>query len=203
MTEYFTNYQKIKENCFKPSIFINFLAKKVETTRKDVLILENKLQDLNTKEIGQLSILNRIKYELQEIASKLATALKNAKHLTNGLDETSKEFSKFKNIFKNLPNSIDELLSKKETLLSLANLLNTAEINELDEYEKLLKNIEETKLQINEQNFEKNQIHEEMIRCSEEWLKPLNNFIEEINEKFCNYFRKIGCVGEVSLFTSK
>lgn len=202
MTECYEKLAQIKENCDKPHKAIALLSLSFESTRQDVIVFENVLKDITKKYNEKLSIVNQIKSELEETERRKQNAYKNAQDLTDGLGEDDHDFIKYKNIFEKLPNLVDELLEKRKITLTLANLINPTELDEIKEYDVLLKNINMLEKQIERNRLEKANISEEKLNYGNLWLTPLTELIATINEKFSSYFKIIGCAGEVSLFTS-
>jgi chromosome segregation ATPase len=56
-------------------------------------------------------------------------------------------------------------------------------------------------IQANEKECEK--LKEEMARIDGIWLPPLKKLVSQINKKYGECFARLGCVGEVTLFTGE
>ncbi|CAG7733839.1 unnamed protein product [Allacma fusca] len=52
---------------------------------------------------------------------------------------------------------------------------------------------------ISDRNFELTMKNSEMEQLKVDWLGPLEDLIQRINDNFCKFFRQMQCVGEVTL----
>lgn len=180
---------------------MKFFYKKLGTYNNDESVLKNKLVDLKMLLEDKEKILQNLMNHLKNTNKNMNVAHKDAVQLTDNLDDSDDDFKRFKDIFQQLPDSTDDLIAKKETLLSLANLLKTPELNEMNEYERLKSALNEGNEELENARVESEELHNILQNRSHEWLTPVKEFIKCINEKFSAYFMKINCVGEVSLFT--
>ncbi|KFO70159.1 Structural maintenance of chromosomes protein 5, partial [Cuculus canorus] len=105
----------------------------------------------------------------------------------------------FQTAFQALPNTLEEIdafLNEEKTRASCLTGLNATVVEEYNkqsqEIQQLMEYLEEKKNEL--ENYKQN-----ISQVKEKWLNPLKKLIEQINDKFSNFFSSMQCVGEVDL----
>ncbi|NWJ11448.1 SMC5 protein, partial [Crypturellus undulatus] len=105
----------------------------------------------------------------------------------------------FQTAFQALPNSLEEIdafLNEEKSRASCFTGLNASVVEEYckrtQEMQQLMEELEEKKNIL--ENYKQN-----ISQVKEKWLSPLKNLVEQINEKFSNFFSSMQCAGEVDL----
>ncbi|NXL66902.1 SMC5 protein, partial [Chordeiles acutipennis] len=124
--------------------------------------------------------------------------LKKARHTCKlGPDQTLPK--EFQTAFQTLPNTLEEIdafLNEEKTRASCFTGLNASIV---EEYSKQTREIEQLTEYLEEKKNELDNYKKNISQVKERWLKPLKTLIEQINEKFSNFFSSMQCVGEVDL----
>lgn len=79
--------------------------------------------------------------------------------------------------------------------------LNTADEAEVREYESRVQAIASLKEKMDEAKGRLEDTDSQIEELRRQWLTPLQEIVGRINEKFSNAFERMGCAGEVSLYT--
>ena len=69
----------------------------------------------------------------------------------------------------------------------------------IQEYQRRKKEIETLRQTIQAKKLEVEEHQEEMALVRDRWLTPLERLLSEIDEKYQDFFRRLGCAGEVGL----
>ena len=67
------------------------------------------------------------------------------------------------------------------------------------EYERKKREIEQREEEVNAMQHKINSVTESIRSVKEPWHQKLKNLVSSINESFSQFFKEIGCVGEVVL----
>lgn len=196
MNELYKEYtQLITEKNIKE---LSFFARRREVEElAEVVSDDKKLLDESTE------ILKSIKSRINEEKANEQKSLLEAKNLSDGFHRDDEGFHKFRESYDNLGNDFAELTTEKDRLKVKINALSTANDGELEQYERQL--VEMTRLEhllVSSNNQFKNfaeRITDQRIKLTED----LNGVIQRIDGKFGAFFRRLNCLGEVSLYTGK
>ncbi|NXE83490.1 SMC5 protein, partial [Cochlearius cochlearius] len=105
----------------------------------------------------------------------------------------------FQTAFQDLPNTLEEIdafLNEEKTRASCFTGLNASVV---EEYNKQTQEIEQLTEYLEGKKNELDNYKQNISQVKERWLTPLKKLIEQINEKFSNFFSSMQCVGEVDL----
>ncbi|NXL51492.1 SMC5 protein, partial [Podilymbus podiceps] len=105
----------------------------------------------------------------------------------------------FQTAFQSLPTSLEEIdafLNEEKTRASCFTGLNASIV---EEYNKQTQEIQQLTEYLEEKKNELDNYKQNISKVKERWLNPLKKLIEQINEKFSNFFSSMQCVGEVDL----
>ncbi|NXV43097.1 SMC5 protein, partial [Uria aalge] len=105
----------------------------------------------------------------------------------------------FQTAFQALPTTLEEIdafLNEEKTRVSCFTGLNASVV---EEYNKQTQEIQQLTEYLEEKKNELENYKQNISQVKERWLNPLKKLIEQINEKFSNFFSSMQCVGEVDL----
>lgn len=105
----------------------------------------------------------------------------------------------FQTAFQSLPTTLEEIdafLNEEKTRASCFTGLNASVV---EEYNKQTQEIQQLTEYLEEKKNELDNYKQNISQVKERWLNPLKKLIEQINEKFSNFFSSMQCVGEVDL----
>ncbi|KAL9986165.1 hypothetical protein ACROYT_G000260 [Oculina patagonica] len=165
-------------------------------------IEKSKVEELFRESSQQLTILEgeylRINNTL-ETQKKLAKDLKKVAHDKTGIPDGADLPNDLKEAFKQYPDTleeIDEMIHDEKARIECQYQSNPQVVKE---YERRKKEISELNGQVEgqEKNLEEEQ--EKIASLKERWLTPLQELVSRINEKYGDFFRMMGCAGEVAL----
>ncbi|NWX20192.1 SMC5 protein, partial [Aegotheles bennettii] len=162
---------------------------------------------------------NRLELEYKESSIQLRAAEQQFRELDDRkrvLTENCKELLKkarqvcklgpeehppkeFQTAFQDLPNTLEEIdasLNEEKTRASCFTGLNASVV---EEYNKQTQEIQELTEYLEEKKNELDKYKQNISQVKERWLNPLKKLVEQINEKFSNFFGSMQCVGEVDL----
>uniref|UniRef100_A0A8C3S8H4 Structural maintenance of chromosomes protein 5 n=1 Tax=Chelydra serpentina TaxID=8475 RepID=A0A8C3S8H4_CHESE len=103
--------------------------------------------------------------------------------------------------FQDLPNTLDEidaLLNEEKSRASCFTGLNASVV---EEYNRRAQEIQQVTEELEEKKNELERYRQNISQVKERWLTPLKQLVEQINEKFSNFFSSMQCAGEVDLHT--
>ncbi|XP_036451673.1 structural maintenance of chromosomes protein 5 [Colossoma macropomum] len=101
--------------------------------------------------------------------------------------------------FSELPDTLDEIdamLNEERARAECFTGLSEAVVEEYNKREKEIKNMEK---ELEEKTNALNTYRQNISEAKERWLNPLKSLVEQINEKFSDFFRSMHCAGEVDL----
>ncbi|NXE26551.1 SMC5 protein, partial [Ardeotis kori] len=162
---------------------------------------------------------NRLESEYKEASVQLKAAEQHFRELDDRkrvLTENCKELLKkarqvcklspeqhlpkeFQTAFQALPSTLEEIdafLNEEKTRASCFTGLNASVV---EEYNKQTQEIQQLTEFLEEKKNELDKYKQNISQVKERWLNPLKKLIEQINEKFSNFFSSMQCVGEVDL----
>ncbi|XP_040273020.1 structural maintenance of chromosomes protein 5 isoform X1 [Bufo bufo] len=103
--------------------------------------------------------------------------------------------------FQSLPNTLDEIdavLNEERSRASCFTGLNSSVV---EDYTKRTREIEDITEELHRKKTELENFRQNILQVKEDWLIPLKQLVEKINEQFSSFFRSMQCVGEVDLHT--
>ncbi|XP_054033741.1 structural maintenance of chromosomes protein 5 [Dryobates pubescens] len=172
------------------------LQSTVVTAEKSRMELEYKAGSVQLKAAEQrFHELDDRKRVLTENSKEL---LKKARHVCK-LSPDQYLPKEFQTAFQALPSTLEEIdafLNEEKTRASCFTGLNASVV---EEYNKQTQEIEQLTDYLEEKKRELDNYKQNISQVKERWLNPLKKLIEQINEKFSNFFNSMQCVGEVDL----
>ncbi|XP_010224723.1 PREDICTED: structural maintenance of chromosomes protein 5 [Tinamus guttatus] len=105
----------------------------------------------------------------------------------------------FQTAFQTLPSSLEEIdafLNEEKSRASCFTGLNASVV---EEYSKRTQEIQQLMEELEEKKNVLENYRQNISQVKEKWLSPLKNLVEQINEKFSNFFSSMQCAGEVDL----
>ncbi|KAF5269830.1 hypothetical protein FQR65_LT05876 [Abscondita terminalis] len=190
--EYFKKYSKIALDSELDKI-------NLQICNRQIAVLQNKTKDLELNCQRTEETLNRIKTTYTNKMNEGKNLLSKAKQLCNGFTPDDEGFHEFRESYNSLPDNLVELDSEKQHTLSKMDCLSTADVGELDEYNKRVQLIEKYEEDIRQADTNLSNIDKNMGAAQKEWLEPLEEIVKKINEKFSNAFERMRCAGEVTI----
>lgn len=167
------------------------------------MTLENDVKENRRKLEEDEQTLEKIKETYRRTLANAKEILNKAKALSRGFMPNEDGFDEFRQEYDSLPSDIERLNVEKEKIISLIDCLNTANEEEMAEYEAKLKLIEELEKKLEDANKSLGSMDKDVQSAKRQWLEPLQELIGKINEKFSSAFARIGCAGEVSIDPGK
>lgn len=164
---------------------IDYLTNSYREKQRDIQTLEETLQQL------------RLAY--RDIKNELNEKLQNALNLSDNTTRDQVAFNKFQQSYDELSANVDELEAEKEELQSRIDCLQAANHNEVEEYEMRQNQITKLQRDLEQARNDLKNVVELLNTSQEQWLNPLQQIIERINEKFGAAFERMGCAGEVTI----
>uniref|UniRef100_A0A8D3CUC2 Structural maintenance of chromosomes protein 5 n=1 Tax=Scophthalmus maximus TaxID=52904 RepID=A0A8D3CUC2_SCOMX len=103
--------------------------------------------------------------------------------------------------FSELPNTLDEIDAMLNEERSRAECFTGLSENVVDEYNKREQEIKHLETELEEKTNALSTYRQNISEAKERWLNPLKQLVEQINDKFSDFFRSMQCAGEVDLHT--
>ncbi|KAK4884603.1 hypothetical protein RN001_000874 [Aquatica leii] len=172
----------------------------LEKCNRQITLLQNKSKDLQAICGRTEQTLNNIKTTYSNKMTEAKTLLNQAKQVSKGFTPDDQGFEEFRESYNNLPDNLAELHSEKEHTLSKIDCLSTADVEELEQYHNRVRLIDKYESEIQNADGNLHNINNNMISAQKEWLEPLEEIVQKINEKFSSAFDRMGCAGEVTIF---
>ncbi|KAJ8347148.1 hypothetical protein SKAU_G00285490 [Synaphobranchus kaupii] len=101
--------------------------------------------------------------------------------------------------FSQLPGTLDEIDAHLNEERSRAECFTGVSAAVVEEYSKRTREIEDLTQELEEKKRNLDAYRQSISQAKETWLNPLKQLIEQINEKFSDFFRSMQCAGEVDL----
>ncbi|XP_034028187.1 structural maintenance of chromosomes protein 5 [Thalassophryne amazonica] len=101
--------------------------------------------------------------------------------------------------FTKLPDTLDEIDARLNEERARAEHFTGLSENVVDEYNRREQEIRQLEQELEEKSSALNAYRQNISEAKERWLIPLKQLVEQINEKFSNFFRSMQCAGEVDL----
>ncbi|KAJ3586807.1 hypothetical protein NHX12_013199 [Muraenolepis orangiensis] len=105
--------------------------------------------------------------------------------------------------FSQLPDSLDELDYRLNEERSRVECFTGLSENVIEECQRMEQEMQKLETEQGQQRVALNSFRQNISEAKERWLNPLRQLIEQINEKFSDFFRSMQCVGEVDLYSEK
>uniref|UniRef100_A0A3Q3W9Y3 Structural maintenance of chromosomes protein 5 n=1 Tax=Mola mola TaxID=94237 RepID=A0A3Q3W9Y3_MOLML len=106
-----------------------------------------------------------------------------------------------RNAFSELPDTLDEIEAMLNEERSRAECFTGLSESVVDEYNRREQEIKHLDKDLEEQTNTLNAYRQKISGAKERWLNPLKQLVEQINDKFSDFFRSMQCAGEVDLHT--
>ncbi|XP_077370284.1 structural maintenance of chromosomes protein 5 isoform X1 [Festucalex cinctus] len=160
--------------------------------------LENSCREI-TSELKSISQkCNQLEANTTQLKQECKEIMKKAKSICKMQpDEPLPEY--LHHAFSKLPDTLDELdamLNEERTRADCFPRLSQKVVEECSKREKEIKELEH---ELAEKNDALIAFRQRMSQAKENWLNPLKELLEQINEKFSEFFRVMKCAGEVDL----
>ncbi|KAG9409482.1 Structural maintenance of chromosomes protein 5 [Aphanomyces cochlioides] len=141
--------------------------------------------------------LRRLKDEYESIKSQLLHAAKQAMELKKEAERAA-PWNEYEEIFQSLPDDLVELQARianyRVTLSQFRGDMRVVEI-----YERVQREIEEDEIELARLESSVATLQDRINAIKDPWYTRLKEIVSQINASFGQYFKDIGCVGEVHL----
>ncbi|XP_031701422.1 structural maintenance of chromosomes protein 5 [Anarrhichthys ocellatus] len=104
-----------------------------------------------------------------------------------------------RNAFSKLPDTLDEIDAMLNEERSRAECFTGLSENVVDEYNRREQEIKHLEKELEDNSTALNVYRQNISEAKERWLNPLKQLVEQINDKFSDFFRSMQCAGEVDL----
>ncbi|XP_062340781.1 structural maintenance of chromosomes protein 5 [Osmerus eperlanus] len=101
--------------------------------------------------------------------------------------------------FSQLPKTLDEIDAMLNEERSRADCFTGLSENVVDEYNRREQEIRTLEAELTETSSSLDTYRQTISEAKERWLNPLKQLVEQINERFSDFFRSMQCAGEVDL----
>ncbi|KAM6985951.1 structural maintenance of chromosomes protein 5 [Aplochiton taeniatus] len=101
--------------------------------------------------------------------------------------------------FSQLPDSLEEIDGMLNEERSRAECFTGLSENVVDEYNRREQEIKNLEKELDDKSKDLDTYRQNISMAKERWLNPLKQLVEQINEKFGDFFRSMQCAGEVDL----
>ncbi|KAM4611009.1 structural maintenance of chromosomes protein 5 [Polymixia lowei] len=98
-----------------------------------------------------------------------------------------------------LPDTLDEIDAMLNEERSRAECFTGLSENVVEEYTRREQEIKNLEKELDEKSNALNAYRQNISEAKERWLNPLKQLVDQINEKFSDFFRSMQCAGEVDL----
>ncbi|XP_055065038.2 structural maintenance of chromosomes protein 5 [Misgurnus anguillicaudatus] len=140
--------------------------------------------------------LDQVKTNLLAKCKTLLTRARGICNMTSGQTAVPEELH---TAFGQLPDTLDEIdamLNEERTRAECFTGLNE---NVVDEYNRREQEINTMEKELDDKTNELNNYRQSIAEAKENWLNPLKVLVDQINERFSDFFRSMQCAGEVDL----
>lgn len=182
-------------------------------TLKEYIDLMNKLRLLQYETEDISAEVERYQHDAQEIKQKCLELENTVRKLKGELSELQTQQKQLlrdaekaiadvkgnKDTFKNVQQTVQELDKQIQTEQAKADFIGDVDTGVIAEFEARCKRIEEGKQKVSMMRDNLQRLQTGLERCRNDWLKPLQELVEQINKNFGRCFEEMGCAGEVLL----
>uniref|UniRef100_A0A668A8I4 Structural maintenance of chromosomes protein 5 n=1 Tax=Myripristis murdjan TaxID=586833 RepID=A0A668A8I4_9TELE len=198
-----TNQKISAVNSQKVAIVSEFKSQMKLSIEKVYLALETvgltaektKLENDCREGAVELKTLDQLKNQLTETCKSL---IKRAREICKmGPGEALSE--ELQTALSRLPDTLDELdamLNEEQSRADCFTGLSESVVEEYNRREQEIKNLEK---ELDDKSNALNAYRQNISEAKERWLNPLKQLVDQINEKFSDFFRSMQCAGEVDL----
>ncbi|XP_068454351.1 structural maintenance of chromosomes protein 5 [Clinocottus analis] len=201
-------------NSQKVSIVTVFMA---QMKLRSKLTMEKVYLALET--VGLMAEKNKLENDCRDGASELKTTEQKCSRLEQrkvqlteqckGLLKRAMSICKMKpdeslpedlrNAFSKLPDTLDEIDAMLNEERSRSECFTGLSENVVDEYNRREQETKNLEKELEDKNNALNAYRQNISEAKERWLNPLKQLVEQINDKFSDFFRSMQCAGEVDL----
>ncbi|KAG8595743.1 hypothetical protein GDO81_001610 [Engystomops pustulosus] len=103
--------------------------------------------------------------------------------------------------FQSLPNTLEEIDAVLNEERSRASCFTGLNASVVEDYTKRTREIEDLTEELHGKRTDLEHFRQNILQVKEDWLIPLKQLVEKINDQFSSFFRSMQCVGEVDLHT--
>ncbi|XP_054464848.1 structural maintenance of chromosomes protein 5 [Anoplopoma fimbria] len=104
-----------------------------------------------------------------------------------------------RNAFSKLPDTLDEIDAMLNEERSRSECFTGLSENVVDEYNRREQEIKHLEKELEDKTNALSAYRQNISEAKERWLNPLKQLVEQINDKFSDFFRSMQCAGEVDL----
>ncbi|XP_066460282.1 structural maintenance of chromosomes protein 5 isoform X2 [Eleutherodactylus coqui] len=175
---------------------------KVDLTLENMTVLWQK----NKIESEYKEAMSRVK-ELQREFDAMEKKRLHLHELCNGLLSKARQACNlgqndaFRTAFHSLPDTLEEIDAVLNEERSRAACFTGLTSSVVEDYTKRTREIEDMTEELHRKKTELESFRQNILQVKEDWLTPLKQLVEKINEQFSSFFRSMQCVGEVDLHT--
>uniref|UniRef100_A0A3P9H2E8 Structural maintenance of chromosomes protein 5 n=1 Tax=Oryzias latipes TaxID=8090 RepID=A0A3P9H2E8_ORYLA len=141
---------------------------------------------------------SRLEQRKIQLTEQCKGMLKKAKAICKMQNDSSLP-EDLRNAFSKLPNTLDEVDAMLNEERSRAECFTGLSENVVDEYNRRELEVKNLEKEFEEKTAALNAYKQNISEAKERWLNPLKNLVEQINNKFSEFFRSMQCAGEVDL----
>lgn len=165
----------------------------IERSKVEEMFRESS-QQLKALEADYLSICNT-----SETQKKHAKDLQKVAHEKTGIPVGSDIPDELKEAFRQYPDTLDEIDMMIHDEKARIECQYQSNPQVIKEYERRKKDISDLSIKVSDQEKDLESEQTEIASLKERWLGPLQKLVSEINVKYGEFFRMMGCAGEVAL----
>lgn len=103
--------------------------------------------------------------------------------------------------FSKLPDTLDEIDARLNEERARTECFSGLNENVVEEYNRREQEIKHLEKELEEKSNNLTAYRQKITEAKERWLNPLKQLVEQINNKFSDFFRSMQCAGEVDLHT--
>jgi len=175
---------------------------KLDTILISRLVVSNTLQTLKNQDHLYDHEFKQLKQRANECSDAFQIQKEKARKLKNAAESKAPLTVEIKELFKQLPDTLEEIEEEIHTATTKAEMsyTNSAVI---EQYEKRNKEIAVLIAKVDDEDLNLNELKAEIEKIKGEWLPPLQELVQKINNSFKTYFAEIGCAGEVELIQNE
>ncbi|NXJ63296.1 SMC5 protein, partial [Rostratula benghalensis] len=193
-----TELKHLIKNC----ISLNILKADLVLQSTTVAAEKNRLESEYKVASAQLRAAEQ---QFRELDEKKRVLTENCKELLKKAQQVCKLSphqhlpKEFQTGFQALPTTLEEIDAVLNTEKNRASCFTDLNASVVEEYNKQTEEIQQLTVYLEEKQNELDNYKRNISQVKERWLSPLKKLIEQINEKFSNFFSSMQCAGEVDL----
>ncbi|XP_063068342.1 structural maintenance of chromosomes protein 5 [Engraulis encrasicolus] len=135
------------------------------------------------------------------LLSQCKSLMRRASEICNMGPDDAAVPQELHDVFSMLPDTLEDIearLSEERTRAELFTGISETVVEEYNRREQEIKNLEK---ELEEKKNALDTYRQNISEVKERWLNPLRQLVEQINERFSDFFRSMQCAGEVDLHT--